>query len=131
MINTFVILLCAALLLAAGCGDAKPPTAPATRPTSATQPDNDVQRIHVFVSGHVQGVGFRAFTQEQAEHLKLTGWVRNLPDGRVEAIIQGPPPLLKDMIDRLRLGPGGSRVDEVRVTDEKPEGTFTGFKVVQ
>ncbi len=129
-----LILISIPLLLAAGCAGSNDPanSEPARRPSTSpasTQPATATRRIHAFIAGHVQGVGFRAYTQEQAEHLKLTGWVRNLPDGRVEAIIEGPTSATRDMIDRLHLGPTGSRVDEVKINDETPDGSFTGFKV--
>lgn len=81
-------------------------------------------RAHVFVSGLVQGVNFRWYTTEQARRLGLGGWVRNLGDGRVEAVIEGPETTVKEMIDWLGRGPRHARVDGVHVEWEEPEGLF-------
>lgn len=70
-----------------------------------------------LVSGRVQGVWFRAWTKENAQGLGLTGWVKNLPDGRVEALIQGPRKAVDDMAARLRQGPPSSRVTGVDCED--------------
>jgi acylphosphatase len=64
--------------------------------------------------GRVQGVGFRYFTQDIAESLNLTGWVRNLPDGSVEVLAYGPPVILERFLQYLKTGPVGSRVDSTQ-----------------
>src|SRR5687767_4732919 len=97
------------MLVAAG-----PATRPATRP--ATAPAE--QRVHVFVSGVVQGVSFRAFTKRTADELGVKGWVRNLKDGRVEAVMQGKPEAMEKMMRAIRRGPRGARVDGVEVKEE-------------
>jgi acylphosphatase len=79
-------------------------------------------RAHVYVSGDVQGVFFRYETRERARTRGLAGWVRNLPDGRVEAVFEGPEDAVKAMLDWCRQGPSGARVTEVEVTNEEPEG---------
>jgi acylphosphatase len=84
-----------------------------------------VERVHVFVSGGVQGVFFRYETRERARAHGLGGWVRNLPDGRVEAVIEGPARAVQAVVDWCRQGPTGARVSEVEVTDEEPEGLDT------
>ena len=71
------------------------------------------QRLHVAISGRVQGVWFRASTREQAARLGLTGWVRNLADGRVEAVLEGERESLQPMLDWCWTGPPGARVDRV------------------
>lgn len=76
-------------------------TSQASRP--ASNPDG--RRVHVFVSGRVQGVGFRFFTETAARNLGLTGWVRNLSDGRVEAVIEGPSDKVAALLDQMRKGP--------------------------
>lgn len=68
---------------------------------------------HVFVTGRVQGVGFRWSTRREAERLGLSGWVRNLPDGRVEARVEGEPEALDAMLAWIERGPVGARVDGV------------------
>lgn len=72
------------------------------------------------VSGRVQGVGFRYFVRQQAQALNLAGWVRNLPDGRVEAFIEGPRTTLDSIEQRLREGPAVSNVKGVDTSDASP-----------
>lgn len=73
-----------------------------------------------LVSGRVQGVGFRYFVRQQAQALGLAGWVRNLPDGRVEAFAEGALALLDQMEQLLKEGPLMSRVTEVESSDAAP-----------
>jgi acylphosphatase len=72
---------------------------------------------HYLISGRVQGVGFRAFTQRQALRHNLKGWVRNLADGRVEAAAKGSADLLEKFEELLRKGPEMSRVDSLTVAE--------------
>jgi acylphosphatase len=72
---------------------------------------------HVRVTGRVQGVFFRAWTQKQARALGLTGWIRNCPDGRVEAHVEGEESAVARMIEHLRQGPPGAQVEDVRLWD--------------
>jgi acylphosphatase len=81
------------------------------------------------VSGRVQGVGFRYFTQDTARREGVTGWVRNLPDGRVEALAEGDADAVTRLERALRTGPRGARVDRVYVDDEDPTGKFATFSV--
>jgi acylphosphatase len=85
-------------------------------------PALNVARTHVFVSGDVQGVFFRYETRERARAHGLAGWVRNIPDGRVEAVFEGAQEAVQAMVDWCRQGPSGARVTEVEVADEEPEG---------
>ncbi len=87
------------------------------------------KRVHVFVSGRVQGVGFRAFTQREARRLKLTGFVRNLEDGRVEAIIEGPGKNIEKLLTKLKRGPRAARVEKLEDKKEAPRGDFRAFNV--
>lgn len=80
----------------------------------------DRQAKRCIISGRVQGVGFRYFVRQQAEALGLSGWVRNLPDGRVEAFIEGPPAQLAEMETLLGEGPSMSRVEGVASSDAAP-----------
>lgn len=73
--------------------------------------------VHVLIGGRVQGVGFRAWTAREAGALGLDGWVRNLSDGRVEAVFAGAPDSVASMLEKCRKGPMWGRVDEVSVTD--------------
>ena len=84
-------------------------------------------RVHVWISGRVQGVGFRFTTCEQAERLGLGGWVRNLGDGRVEAVFEGPAAEVAQAIAWCRQGPPGSWVSDVRTEAEQPLGQ-SGFR---
>lgn len=72
---------------------------------------------HVFVSGRVQGVWFRAWTEQNATQLGLDGWVRNRSDGRVEAVIHGEAVAVKEMLRRLHVGPPAARVDKLEERD--------------
>jgi len=92
-----------------------------------TPPPEGVRRVHVFISGRVQGVSFRAFTTRHATALKLTGWVMNLRDGRVEAVIEGPKEKVAELLKLIEKGPPAARVDDLKVTDERPRGDFRSF----
>jgi acylphosphatase len=70
---------------------------------------------HVRVTGQVQGVFYRAWAQAQARELNISGWVRNSPDGSVEAHVQGEEHAVERMIERMRSGPANARVDDVDV----------------
>ena len=72
---------------------------------------------HVTVTGLVQGVFFRAWTREQAPQLGVTGWVRNCPDGRVDAHVEGEQDAVERLIALLRRGPAAARVDDVHLWD--------------
>jgi acylphosphatase len=86
-------------------------------------------RAHVFVSGWVQGVFFRSETRYEAEKLGLKGWVRNLPDGRVEAVFEGEEESVKRLVDFCEHGPPGARVRGANVVWESYTGEFNGFKI--
>ena len=86
-------------------------------------------RAHIFVSGVVQGVYFRDFTRSHAIVLGLTGWVRNVSDGRVEAVVEGEREKIDHLLERLRSGPPASRVDDVQVEGEDYSGEFGNFQV--
>lgn len=82
-----------------------------------------------LVSGRVQGVGFRWFTCDAASGNGVTGWVRNLADGRVEAWAEGEAEAVTRVERALRQGPRGARVDQVSVDQEDPTGAFNDFSV--
>ncbi len=84
-------------------------------------------RVHVFVSGKVQGVFFRSGTKDKAEELGLAGWVRNLQDGRVEAVFEGEEGKVEKMVEWCRKGPEYARVTGVEVIPEPYMGEFSGF----
>jgi acylphosphatase len=86
-------------------------------------------RAHVFVSGRVQGVFFRSETKHRADSHGVKGWVRNLPDGGVEAVFEGEEEAVKALIEFCEHGPAGARVTRVDLAWEKPTGTLEGFKI--
>jgi acylphosphatase len=88
-------------------------------------------RAHVWISGRVQGVFFRAHTKELADELGLTGWVRNLPDGRVEAVFEGEEDAVKEAIEWCKRGPPLASVEKVEVRYEQPTGEFRGFRILR
>ena len=77
---------------------------------------------HVRVTGRVQGVFFRAWTRDEAETLGVTGWIHNCSDGSVEAHVEGPADDVRELIETIREGPPGARVDNVEVETADPEG---------
>ena len=79
-------------------------------------------RAHVYVTGTVQGVYFRATTREEARSRGVDGWVRNLEDGRVEAVFEGPEEDVEELVEFCHEGPEAARVEDVAVSDEDPEG---------
>lgn len=85
---------------------------------------NDRVRVHVLVSGRVQGVFYRAETRDRARTRRLGGWVRNCADGRVEAMFEGPRTEVESMIDWCRIGPRLAHVETVNVSWEEPVGEF-------
>ena len=88
-----------------------------------------LSRIHVFLSGRVQGVAFRYFAQRQAVQMNITGWVKNLYDGRVEVLAEGRKDDLERFLDELGRGPRLSKVDNVNAQWEDPTGEFDDFRV--
>ncbi len=84
-------------------------------------PQNQVN-THVFISGKVQGVGYRHFTMKQASHLNINGWVRNLPDGRVEAVFEGDREIVEKMIHWCYEGSPSAVVRDVTVKYSETEG---------
>jgi acylphosphatase len=86
-------------------------------------------RAHVYVSGRVQGVFFRDHTQRWASSLGLKGWVRNLHDGRVEAIVEGDREKIEELIANLKQGPPMANVTNVEISWEDFKGEFDGFRI--
>ena len=84
-------------------------------------------RVHLKVSGRVQGVYFRASTVEEARRLRLTGWVMNCRDNSVEIVAEGETEQLEKLIYWCRGGPPGARVQEVHTEWEAPKGEFQSF----
>ena len=86
------------------------------------------ERLHVYVEGRVQGVGFRYSACDRAAALGLTGWVRNLPDGRVEATFEGPRPALEEVLSWCREGPRWADVSGVETQWERADPQYTDFR---
>ena len=90
----------------------------------------DKARVHVLIEGRVQGVFFRAYTRDQARARGLKGWVRNLPDGRVEALFEGDQTALHGMLAWCRQGPSYAYVDKVEIDWQPYQGDLADFRVV-
>lgn len=87
-------------------------------------------RMHVLVSGKVQGVWFRESTRENAERLGVTGWVRNLPDGQVEAVFTGPAAAVDELVAWCHRGPPSAQVARVEATPQSGPAE-AGFRVLR
>jgi acylphosphatase len=85
--------------------------------------------MHLFISGRVQGVFFRAHARDLAQRLGLVGFARNLPDGRVEVVAEGPEEKLQELLRFCHHGPPLAHVTAVEVRWEEPTGEFRGFSV--
>jgi len=87
----------------------------------------DTVRVHLLMEGYVQGVSFRWYARQEAERLGLRGWVRNLPTGEVEAVVEGPAATVEEFVNWCGHGPPAARVDRVETVREEPrgEGRFT------
>jgi acylphosphatase len=86
-------------------------------------------RVRLFISGTVQGVSFRASTQEQARKRGIVGWVRNLQDGRVEALVQGTREPVEDLVKWCHTGPPAAKVEKIVVTSEEVGDELKEFDV--
>lgn len=85
--------------------------------------------VRVYVSGIVQGVGYRAFTKRTADSYGLSGWVRNLPDGRVEVFVQGHENVVWEFLKDLWKGPPAGRVDRMEILKEVPSHEERDFTI--
>ena len=86
-------------------------------------------RAHVVVHGYVQGVWFRASTKDAADRLGVTGWVRNLPDGSVEAVFEGAAKKVEEIVGWCHRGPAGAKVDNVEIQWEPYKKEFGHFDI--
>ncbi|MFP4039587.1 MAG: acylphosphatase [Desulfosudaceae bacterium] len=86
-------------------------------------------RIHAIIKGRVQGVFFRSETRKQAEARGVTGWVRNLPDGSVEAVFEGKPEAVEKVVKWCQQGPPAAQVARVDTSESPASGEFTSFDV--
>lgn len=90
----------------------------------------EVVRAYLTISGHVQGVNFRAYAREHARTIGVTGWVRNLDDGRVEAVFEGPKPAVQRLISYCYRGPNRARVERVEIEWQSPTGREEHFHIL-
>jgi acylphosphatase len=95
-----------------------------------SQFSNTAIRVRVFISGKVHGVGYRAATWDTATLLKVQGWVRNLRDGRVEAVFEGSADQIEAILKWCNQGPPAAVVQEIVVQSETPEG-LEGFQIIR
>jgi len=97
-----------------------------------TRPVKPVKaRAHLYISGRVQGVFFRNSVADLAESLGVSGWVRNLSDGRVETLLEGEKDSVEKLVEFCRRGPPGAYVRELEVNWEKCAGQFLDFKIIR
>lgn len=89
----------------------------------------ELVRAHVLISGHVQGVNFRASMRDHARTAQVMGWVRNLTDGRVEAVFEGTRPAVQKLVSWCYSGPIQAAVERVEVTWEEPTGKEGSFSI--
>ncbi len=95
--------------------------------TSKTKAEKN--RAHLLISGRVQGVWYRGSTEQQANYLGLTGWVRNCKSGQVEVMVEGADAAIDKLISWCRTGPSMARVTDVQIDFDDYGGEFIGFRV--
>lgn len=96
---------------------------------SARKTEDKMARAHLFIYGRAQGIGFRFSTSRKAHRLGIFGWVRNLPDGRLEAIFEGEKGKIEEIVQWAKTGPIGARVDNVEIEWQKYTGEFANFEI--
>ena len=90
---------------------------------------NEIIRVHIWVKGRVQAVGFRAYVEYHALQIGVLGWVRNLGYDTVETVAEGSREQIDQFIEMVKTGPRASRVDEAHIEYESPTGHLDGFNV--
>ena len=88
------------------------------------------QRVHIFISGKVQGVFFRQALKVIAKKNNVVGWVRNLPDKHVEAILEGDSKSVNLVVEWAKIGPANSHVDDIQISNEEFRNEFSTFEVL-
>ena len=96
--------------------------------TPGEEMGKDLVRVRVFAGGRVQGVAYRFYAEKCAVRLDITGWVRNLPDGRVEVLAEGSDEHIETFLDCLKAGPRLARVESFEVRRETSTGEFRNFR---
>lgn len=90
-----------------------------------------MKRARIFVSGLVQGVSYRSYTYKYAKELGLKGFVRNLPDGRVEVVAEGEEKNIQALIKTLNRGPSAARIGNLEINWEDYEGVYDSFEILR
>ncbi len=90
-----------------------------------------LKRVELLISGAVQGVGFRYHTYQKARQLQVVGWVRNLPDGRVQVLAEGESDIIDQLISELKSGPSFSQVQNIEIEWSEPTGQHSSFEVTR
>lgn len=90
-----------------------------------------MKRVRALVKGRVQGVWYRRSTAEEAARLRVSGWVRNLADGNVEALLQGEEKAVESLLEWCRIGPPDAMVEEIDLLEEEPGELPDGFRVIR
>jgi acylphosphatase len=88
-----------------------------------------MKRYHLYVSGIVQGVGFRWYAQKIGRRIGVYGWVKNLPDGRVEIVVEGEDEKVERFIKELKEGYLGENIRDIEKIEEEYKGEFKGFEI--
>ena len=91
--------------------------------------ETKIKRVHLLIEGRVQGVGYRYSACAEGEYRSLAGWVRNLPDGRVELVAEGPGAAVESLVEWCRQGPRYAAVRQVDVAWEAPGDEPSGFRI--
>jgi acylphosphatase len=91
----------------------------------------EYSRVHIFISGKVQGVYYRQNTAQKAQELGIRGWVRNLSDGRVESVMEGDQVNIDKILDWCKQGPADANVSGVQVVNEEYKDEFITFDIVE
>lgn len=87
-------------------------------------------RAHIYIEGNVQGVFYRSWTKKTAQSLNLTGWVKNLEDGRVEVVFEGDKSKIEDMVARCKNGSNLAKVSHIDLIWEEASGELVGFEII-
>ena len=98
-------------------------------PLKAAVAEVESARAHIRLAGRVQGVGFRYYTADEARRRHLSGWVRNLDSGGVEAVFEGPRKVIEDMLRWCNEGPAGAYVRDLQTAWDEPPEHLTGFEI--
>ncbi len=88
-----------------------------------------MKRIHLFISGYVQGVGFRWYVERSARRINICGFVKNLRDGRVEVVAEGDDNLMKQFLQELKEGSFKGHIEEIKKVEEEYQGEYSNFTI--